>query len=75
MLFEGEKWLAKVVSKISNEVQVRCLEKPFGINIPQNLEREDDAFFVHEVYRTSVNPTLTEIGPDGKKGRKWFWQY
>ena len=34
VLFEGEKWLAKVVNKVSNEVQVRCLEKPFGINIP-----------------------------------------
>ena len=75
VLYEGEKWLAKVMNKHENQVLVRCLEKPFGINQPQNLEREDDAFIVEEVYYPNVIPTLTQIGPDGKKGRKWFWQY
>ena len=75
VLYEGEKWLANVVNKKENKVFVRCLEKPFGVNQPQDLEHENDSILVEEVYHSNTTPTLTQIGPDGKKGRKWFWKY
>ena len=37
-IYEDEKWLANVVDKRGNQVLVRCLEKPFGVKEPQNLE-------------------------------------
>ena len=37
-IYEDEKWLADVVYTRGNQVLVRCLEKPFGVKEPQNLE-------------------------------------
>ena len=37
-IYEDEKWLANVVDKWGNQVLVHCLEKPFGVKEPQNLE-------------------------------------
>ena len=37
-IYEDEKWLANVVDKRGNQVLVCCLEKPFGVKEPQNLE-------------------------------------
>ena len=45
-IYQDEKWLANVVDKRGNQVLVRCLEKPFGVKEPQNLEREEDAIFI-----------------------------
>ena len=53
-IYEDEKWLANVVDKRGNQVLVRCLEKPFGIKEPQTLEREQDAYFVEQVFHTDV---------------------
>ena len=74
-IYEDEKWLANVVDKRGNQVLVRCLEKPFGVKEPQNLEREEDAIFVEQVFHIDVVPTLSQIAPNGKKGCKWFWHY
>ena len=31
--------------KKAGQVRVRCLEKPFGVNMPQNMEWEHEAAF------------------------------
>ena len=44
--YEGKKFLGKVVSVTSNgQINVRYLEKPFGVREAQQLEREDDTCF------------------------------
>ena len=40
-IYENEKWLVDAVNKKANQICVRCLEKPYGVNEPQNLEREE----------------------------------
>ena len=45
-IYQDEKWLANVVDKRGNQVLVRCLEEPFGVKEPQNLQREEDAIFI-----------------------------
>ena len=74
-IYEDEKWLANIVDKRGNQVLVCCLEKPFGVKEPQNLEWEEDAIFIEQVFHTDVMPTLSQIAPNGKKGCKWFWNY
>ena len=74
-IYENEKWLGKVVSKKANQICVHCLEKPYGVREPQNLEREEDAIYFDQVYHTDVVPTLSQIDMSGKKGRKWYWRY
>ena len=37
-IYEDEKWLANIVDKRGNQVLVCCLEKPFEVKEPQNLE-------------------------------------
>ena len=71
-IYEDEKWLANVVDKRGNQVLVCCLEKPFGVKEPQNLEQED-VIFIEQVFHTDVVPTLLQIAPNGKKEHKWFW--
>ena len=74
-IHEDEKWLANVIDKRGNQVLVCCLEKPFGFKEPQNLEREEDAILVEQVFHTDVLSTLSQIAPNGKNGPKWFWHY
>ena len=74
-IYQDEKWLANVVDKRGNQVLVCCLEKPFGVKKPQNLEREEDAIFVEQVFHTDIGPTLSQIAQNDKKGHKWFWCY
>ena len=62
--YEQEKWLRKVIEK-------RCLEKPFGVNMSQNMEREHEAVFYHNVYKANVKPWQSRSGTD----RKFLWQY
>ena len=38
VFYEKEKWLRKVIEKREGQVRVSCLEKPFGVNMPQNME-------------------------------------
>ena len=68
--------MASVADKRGNQVLVHCLEKPFGVKEPQNLEQEEDAIFFEQVFHTDVVvPTLSQIAPNCKKGCKWFWPY
>ena len=52
-----KRWLGQVKQKINGEVEVRCLEKPFGMTqIPQSFEEEKHHCFYSKVYSTSVKP-------------------
>ena len=42
--------------KREGQVRVRCLEKPFGVNMPQNMERQYEAVFYHTVYKVNIKP-------------------
>ena len=74
-IYEQEKWLGKVVEKKANQVCVRCLEKPFGINLLQDLERDENAVYFSRVFYTNIVPILTQTDANGRKGRKWLWRY
>ena len=67
VVYEGEKYLGKALSKRKDEVQVHCLEKPWGIRELQQFLRLDNAIFYKEVYANDTTPKWVE------KGRKWFW--
>ena len=66
--YEGEKYLGKVLSKRKDEVQVRCLEKLWGIQELQQFERLDNAIFYKDVYASDTTPKWVEKG-------KSFWTY
>ena len=36
--YEGEKFIAAVQKKVNGQYNVCCLEKPLGVNIPQEKE-------------------------------------
>ena len=44
--------------------RVACLPKPFGVNIPQKRERDEDAIFYCEemLFKSPVRPKLEKIG-------------
>ena len=65
---EQEKWLGKVIKKREGQVRVRCLEKPFGVNMPQNMERQHEAVFYHTVYKVNIKPWQSGSGT----GRKFL---
>ena len=67
VVYEGEKYLGQALSKRKDEVQVHCLEKPWGIRELQQFLRLDNAIFYKEVYASDTTPKWVE------KGRKWFW--
>ena len=67
VVYEGEKYLGKALGKRKDEVQVRCLEKPWGIRELQQFLRLDNAIVYKEVYASDTTPKWVE------KGRKWFW--
>ena len=67
VVYEGEKYLGKALSKRKDEVQIHCLEKPWGIRELQQFLRLDNAIFYKEVYASDTTPKWVE------KGRKWFW--
>ena len=73
VFYEQEKCLGKVIEKREGQVRVRCLKKPFGVNMPQNMEREHGAVFYHNdnVYKANVKPWQSGSGT----GRKFLRQY
>ena len=50
VFYNNEKYIGRVLDMINQQFQVRCLEKPFGTNVAQKLERENDAVFYEHVY-------------------------
>ena len=75
IIYENEKFLGNVIEKKSNQIRVRCLEKPLSLNDPQDLQREEDAVYFDCVFKTNIKPVLTRVDANGKKGRKWYWKY
>ena len=71
VFYEQEKWLGKVIEKREVQVRARCLEQPFGVNMPQNMEREHEVIFYHNVYKANVKPWWSASGT----GPKFLWQY
>ena len=53
---------------------VRCLEKPFGINVSQQYEKGDPVIY-HEVYKMDITPYQTQVNEEGKKTGHFFWTY
>ena len=71
VFYEQEKCLVKVTEKRGGQVRMRCLEKPFGVNMPQNMEREHEPLFYDNVYKANVKPWQSGSGT----GRKFLSQY
>ncbi len=67
VLYEDEVFIGKVLQKAAGETMEQCLEKPYGIKEPQNLEREQHAVFYEAVYERDVTPQLKKAG--------WGWKY
>ena len=54
-----------------HDVQVRCLEKPFGVEVgaPQDMEVESSCAWFQEVYTSNIEPVMI------KDCRKWRYIY
>ena len=64
--YEKESFLGRVICVKGNEIQVRCLQKPYDIHQPQEFKREKDAIFYKRVFKPNEHPKMI------KKGRKWL---
>ena len=73
VVYEGEKFLGNVQDKKASQFNVLCLEKPFGINVPQNFEKGEGVYY-DNVFQTDIKPEQTQVDEDGKKAREWFWK-
>ena len=62
VMYEDEVFIGKVIKKRERAVRVRCLTHPFGIAIPQDLEREGDAVDYTTVYQCNVLPKWVADG-------------
>ena len=58
--YEGEKFIAAVQKKVNGQYNVCCLEKPLGVNIPQEKEWDEHSVFYKNVYGTDIKPRLTD---------------
>ena len=67
-IYEEERYIVKVQAIVNGQVAVQCLEKPFGIKEPQELEQDDRCFY-KTVYHTELLPELKLVG------RSWKWVY
>lgn len=70
VIYEGEWFLGKVVKTMGNSYLVRCLEKPYGISEPQDLEPERDTVVYEELYDVDgIIPRQIKVK------RSWKWIY
>ena len=67
--YKEERSLGKVICMKGNEVQVRCLQKLYGIREPLEFEHEEDSIFYKMIFNANEHPKMI------KKGRKWLWTY
>ena len=58
---------------MNGHFNVHCLEKPFGINIPQRKEQDEHLIFYKNVCGTDIKPRLTHIDENEKKTCQWLW--
>ena len=55
IVVQGSKILRKVLGKNAGQFNVLCLEKPFGINVPQNLEKGEGVYY-DNVFKNYIKP-------------------
>ena len=62
VIYEEETFIGKVVEKKNGESRVQCLQKPFGIKMPQQMERDEEAIFYEHVFFCKCRPKLQKFG-------------
>ena len=67
--YEKERFFSKVICVKGNEVQVRYLQKPYGIREPKEFKCEEDSIFCKRVFNANEHPNMI------KKEKKWLWTY
>ena len=67
VLYEGEKFLGRVLTKAAGKFEVQCLQKPYGIQNAQQFEL--DAIYYHHVYKAPIKPWTTELDDVGNRTR------
>ena len=75
VLYEGDKFLGRCLSKINGKFWVQCLLIPYGIWSAQIFEKEVDVVYYDKVYKPPIIPWATELGDEGKHTRKTFYKY
>ena len=66
VICEGETFIGMNI--MNGQAMVQGLTKPFGVNTPQDFEKDDSVFYV-TVYYTFITPKLVQVG------RGWKWIY
>ena len=75
VLYEGDKFLGRCLSKINGKFWVQCLLIPYGIWSAQIFEKEVDVVYYDKVYKPPIIPWATELDDEGKHTRKTFYKY
>ena len=69
VIYEEQKFIQKMMSIMNGQAAVKCLlNKPLGVNTPQDFEKDDSVYYVI-VYYISIFPKLVQVG------RGWKWIY
>lgn len=63
----GKKIIWTVQKKLNSQYNVRCLKKPYGINIAKRKERVKHSNFYKNVYGADIKQRLKDIGKNGEK--------
>ena len=53
--YEGKRLLGKILQKTCGAYMVRCLSMPFGVNAPQQSDKDERIYYT-EVYQLDVVP-------------------
>ena len=61
VLYEGEKFLGRCLSKINGKFRVQCLSMPYGIRSAQVFEKEVDVVYYDKVYKPPIFPWAIEL--------------
>ena len=61
VLYEGEKFLGRCLSKINGKFRVQCLSMPYGIRSAQVFEKEVDIVYYDKVYKPPIFPWAIEL--------------
>ena len=59
--YEKEFFLGIVLSVSASSAHARCLEKPFGISEPQDLEKENISIWLLKLFFPPVKPHLVQV--------------
>ena len=70
VIYEEEFFIGKIVdTPVNGKVRVRCLEHPFGLPHPHNLEKGSHAVYYHEIFHAKCEPFQVQVN------RTWQWTY